>query len=266
MQNNTISDLFVYPIKSSTGLNISAATVLETGFEFDRYFGVLNAQDEMLTARENSKLLTIVTKIKGDKLTLVHPEKKSLEINFKSIVDKATEITLFKKSTFGKLINNQTDNWFSEILEEPCRLVKIDAENLRKVNSETIQNGINFSDCFPIHIVTTASINDLNTKLETPITDNRFRPNIIISGTTPYEEENWKSISIGTCEFEVIMPTERCSLITIDPTTLEKSRQQEPLRTLAKNRKNNKKVTFGVYLIPKNSGTIYKTDKVSVTL
>ena len=35
----------------------------------------------------------------------------------------------------------------------------------------------------------------------------RFRPNLVISGVPPYDEESWSSVTIGNCEFQV-----RCSV------------------------------------------------------
>ena len=266
MENIIISDLFIYPIKSTTGIAINSSNIINTGFEFDRIFGVVNNLNEILTARENSKLLQISCSIKEGELTLLHPQKKPLEINLKKAISTyATEINLFKKNTMGKLIESEEAiTWISDILEEPCKLITIDNKNLRKVNYKALGSNISFNDSYPIHLTTTASMRDINNKLETKIIDNRYRPNIVISGTKPYEEENWKSITIGNCLFKVITPTERCTLITINPITLIKDKKQEPLRTLAKNRDNNKKVNFGIYLIPIKTGNIKKGDPICI--
>lgn len=264
MKNISISDLFIYPIKSSKGININSTTILKTGFEFDRHFAVINAQNKIITARENTNLLSVISGVYHQKLTLSHPEHETITINLTEAINTAIEVIIFKNYTVGKLIHNEANKWFSNVLKEPCQLIKIDNTKLRTIKDDTNENKIAFTDAFPIHIVTTASINDLNTKLESPINDNRFRPNIILSGTKAYEEEDWKTVFIGNCEFDVIIPTERCSLITINPLSLEKDIQQEPLRTLAKNKKSSKKVKFGIYLIPKNNGTIYKTDTVKI--
>lgn len=175
----------------------------------------------------------------------------------------SSEIVIFKKNALGKLLLNESiNNWLSQVISQDCKLILIDRNNLRKIKNT--DHKITFTDAYPIHLVNTASINDLNNKLKTPIIDNRFRPNIIISGPKSYEEENWKSVIIGNCEFDVIKPTERCSLITIDPFSMKKSEHQEPLRTLAKIKNKNEKVSFGIYLIPKNTGIISKTDVIQV--
>lgn len=265
MEDIVISDLLIYPIKSTKGISLNSTKVFFSGFDLDRNFGVVNSNNEMLTARENPKLLSISTNYNKGIFTFLHPGKKSINMDFNNTKNTPIGVTLFGKPTLGKDLNNQNiTTWLSDVLEEPCKLIKIDTDNLRKAEVPTNDHPIYFSDCFPIHLITIASIEDLNNKLETKITDNRYRPNIIISGTKPYEEENWKSIIIGNCEFEVIAPAERCSLITINPSSLEIDKKQEPLRTLAKNRRGSKKVNFGVYLIPKNTGIIKKGDPIII--
>jgi len=264
MENITISNLFTYPIKSSKEISLESVKILETGFEFDRHFALINVANNIITARENPKLLQIKSTIHNGRLTLTNSEQESLEIDLQENKHAPFKVTLFFKKTFGKLVNSKTDQWFSNALQEPCKLIRIDNKKLRAIENSNLNTKIAFTDAYPIHIITTASINELNSKLETPINDNRYRPNIIISGTKAFEEESWKKVIIGNCEFEVILPTERCSLITINPTTLEKNKQQEPLRTLAKNKRGAKKVNFGIYLVPKNTGTIKKTDLIKI--
>lgn len=58
---------------------------------------------------------------------------------------------------------------------------------------------ITFSDSCQVHLVNTASLEDLNEKLQKQVNIDRFRPNIVIAGKQAYEEEKWKRIQIGEC-------------------------------------------------------------------
>lgn len=46
-------------------------------------------------------------------------------------------------------------------------------------------------------LLTEASLDDLNKRLENPISSLQFRPNIVVSGTEPFDEDNWEWIKIG---------------------------------------------------------------------
>jgi uncharacterized protein YcbX len=77
----------------------------------------------------------------------------------------------------------------------------------------------------------------------------RFRPNIVVHGTQPWEEDTWKRIKIGGSEFRVWQRCGRCSMTTIDRETLE--RGPEPLATLSTFReRSNGQRNFGMHMIP----------------
>jgi len=46
-----IEDLYIYPIKSTKGQKFSEVIINDIGFENDRYFGIANSKNEILTAR-----------------------------------------------------------------------------------------------------------------------------------------------------------------------------------------------------------------------
>lgn len=74
----------------------------------------------------------------------------------------------------------------------------------------------------------------------------RFRPNIIISNTQPFEEDSWKAIKIGTGPNSTILHISkgcpRCKQSCTDQLTGE--RGEEPLETLAEFRAKGEDVYF----------------------
>ena len=81
----------------------------------------------------------------------------------------------------------------------------------------------------------------------------RFRPNLVVINTEPFEEDFWKFIRIGDCELQVVKPCSRCVLTTVYPET-GKFSGKEPLRTLATFRKENGKVLFRQNLLATKMG------------
>jgi uncharacterized protein YcbX len=76
---------------------------------------------------------------------------------------------------------------------------------------------------------------------------NRFRPNLVVSGTLPFAEDDWGRISVGESVFRAVKPCARCTITTVDQATAE--RGPEPLRTLASFRTQGNHVMFGQNLI-----------------
>ncbi len=115
---------------------------------------------------------------------------------------------------------------------------------------------VSFADGYPYLLIGQASLDDLNQRL--PIDSQsiemlRFRPNIIVSGSLPYEEDSWHHFQIGDLNFYGVKPCARCVLTTIDPATGQKGK--EPLRTLATYRQWKHKILFGQNVLPDSATT-----------
>ena len=81
MKAMKISNLFIYPLKSSQGINLKNVTITNTGFDLDRHYAVVNSENNIITARENPKLLQIHVKLIANKLVLSHSTNHSIEIS-----------------------------------------------------------------------------------------------------------------------------------------------------------------------------------------
>lgn len=268
MKELEIKRLNIYPIKSCGGTKIGSVTVQKNGFKFDRFFAVINSKNQILTAREKPKLLNISSGISNDKLIISTYGTTPITIDLNKTLTDKIDVKIFRDYANAKIVGQQADDWLSHTLQEKCRLVSINSELLRKMKSK--YNGkeddfISFSDVAPIHLISEESLKDLNSKLERPVTIDNFRSNIVVAGSPAYEEDNWSSIKIGNCEFEVSLGTSRCILTTIDPITTKFDSETEPLKTLSKYRKVGKDINFGIYLKPKKMGVINLTDKIKIT-
>jgi uncharacterized protein YcbX len=77
-----------------------------------------------------------------------------------------------------------------------------------------------------------------------------------VSGADAFAEDGWQRVRIGEVTFIVEKPCERCVFTTVDPATGERSADQEPLRTLAKFRKQAGGVIFCMNLRAENEGEL----------
>jgi uncharacterized protein YcbX len=147
--------------------------------------------------------------------------------------------------------------WFSDWLGMPVRLVHFADGYLRRVSEPYAVNDddhTGFSDGYPILLTSEEGLQDLNSRLESPIPMNRFRPNLVVRGCEPFAEDTWNRIRIGNVELAVVKPCARCEVTTINKETLERSK--EPLKTLGRYRKQKLGAIFGQNVIPVNEGRI----------
>jgi len=102
-----------------------------------------------------------------------------------------------------------------------------------------------YSDGFPILLASQASLDDLNDKLKVSVPMNRFRPNIVVDGAGPFEEDYIAQLSRPGLRLKPVKLCTRCPITTTDQDTAMVG--VEPLLTLASYRNNghNDAITFG---------------------
>jgi uncharacterized protein YcbX len=161
---------------------------------------------------------------------------------------------------------SSASDWLSKYFGISCRLAFMDQRAHRGVAAEYGRQGdvVSFADAMPLLLATDVSLADLNRRLKEPLCMSRFRPNVVLDGDVPWEEDGWKQLQIGEVEFEATHRCARCVVTTIDQTTGEKSSDNEPLKTLATFRRDSEGVYFGQNLVPRGSGTIRVGDDVTV--
>jgi uncharacterized protein YcbX len=78
---------------------------------------------------------------------------------------------------------------------------------------------------------------------------NRFRPNIVLSGLDPYDEDHVDTLTVDGIVMKIVKPCARCQITTTDQDTGHVG--VEPLRMLGGYRMNARVggVTFGVNAI-----------------
>ncbi len=253
----TLSNLTYYPIKACRGSDVQASNVERMGLEHDRRMMVVTPDGKFLTQREYPRLALITPALKNEAVTLSAPNFDSIKFGIKK--SGATYPVNIWKSSGVQAVDQgeESAQWLSDWLGTSVRLVHIVDGFMRKVSSEYAVNTddhTGFADGYPILIISEASLQDLNSKLDSPLPMNRFRPNIVVKGCEPFAEDSWKRVKIGGVEMALVKPCARCEVTTTDQVTLE--RKKEPLKTLGGYRKHKLGAIFGMNVIPLNEGRL----------
>ncbi|MDO6711766.1 YcbX family protein [Aliiglaciecola sp. 2_MG-2023] len=264
MPQLTLSQINIYPIKSCAGISLSSSKVEQMGLESDRRFVLTQTNGTFITARTDSTLCLVQTEVTATGLRLNAPGMPELIIKYAEFSEKYQTVKVWEDDINGQYCDPIYDHWFSQFLGKPCKLVFFGEQSKRRVKNSDSE--VSFADGYPFLVISQQSLNDLNSRLATPVTMSQFRPNLVIDNCAPFEEDNWKKIRIGEVEFEIMKSCSRCIFTTVDPITGEKNPQLEPLSTLQKYRKDKKgDVLFGQNLIALNSGNLSLNDEVVVT-
>lgn len=263
MNTARISQLSVYPIKSCTGLHLNHALVEEHGLAFDRRFVVATPEGKFLTARTHPRLNQIHCALVQDGLHLRAPDMPPLDVEYQHFSARYTQVQVWSSTIDAQHCSSDYDQWFSDYLGVDCQLLFFGKHSERKVKRRDSQ--VAFADGYPLLLISQASLDDLNQRASDHIRMSQFRPNIVVKGTEPFAEDNWKRIRIGEVEFEITKPCSRCVFTTLDPETGQYNELNEPLRTLANYRKGaDGELYFGQNMVALNKGKISLYDPIEV--
>jgi hypothetical protein len=246
------------------GIRLEEADVEERGFRFDRRWMLVDKEGMFVTQRVYPKLALLGVKL-GEKHLIVF-DKLDLSTRIEVLFELATGpemlVTIWDDQVLAKVVHQDLNEWFSVFLGFEVRLVVLPESSQRKVDPRYAVKGesVSFADGMPYLIIGQESLYDLNSRLEQPVPMDRFRPNVVFSGGTPFQEDTLRKIKIGDLDFQIVKPCARCILTTVNQETGEKGK--EPLKTLSSYRTLNGKVYFGQNMLALNFGKIRVGDLI----
>ena len=259
-----VSGIFVYPVKSCAGIEMDHSTVGPTGFRFDRRWMVVGRDGNFLSQRTHPKMALVKVQIVHDQMLLSAPNFNGISVPIEREPAPTTRATVWKDECAVLDEGREIAAWFSEVLGVGARLVRLADDDARPLGTPTAQPGdrVSFADAYPFLLLSEASLEGLNRRMSLPISMDRFRPNIVVSGCGAHAEDRWRHVRIGEVDFRVAKPCSRCVVTTTNQQTGELGR--EPLRTLATYRLEDGEVLFGQNLIHGGRGVVAKGDDVVV--
>lgn len=243
-----ISSLHVYPVKSCAGISLQQSLLTETGLEHDRRWMLVKPDGYFLTQRELPAMALIQPSIKGQGIELTAPDMPVLRVQGTGN-STTREVAIWRDVCLAFDEGDEAAEWFSTFLQQPVRLVRFNDERVRHSNHDWTGEhdaANHFSDGFPVLVISSASLADLNSRLETKLPMNRFRPNIVIDGVDAYIEDATEELKGEDSSLRLVKPCTRCKITTTNQAT-GKVEGDEPLLALAKYRRSLalKGVLFG---------------------
>ena len=260
-----LSRIFVYPIKSAKGIEVSETFIETSGPSTDRRWMLVDQNGAFLSQRKLPRMVLMDPHFDGENLVIEAPGMSPLIISPWSGEGECISVTIWRDRLTLPHPNQSYSHWFSEFLGHPCRLVHLPESVKRRVEPpfDDPKWRVSLADGYPLLLVTQASLDLLNQRLSPPVEIERFRPNLVISGAVPHEEDTWDHVQIGSVELVVAKPCARCSTVLVDPCTGRLG--LEPLKTLAEYRRMPRGVMFAQNALVINPGRLHINTQVNVT-
>lgn len=297
-----IKEIWIHPVKSLKGLQVDQVQIDEFGFKYDRKYMVAQPkkkdpqQYEFVTQREIPLFTLIETSIDYDNLTLTlyYPKTDSrLTIGLgieEEVLEKNCAVipTMIwgqspKSYDLCGLYPEIRTFWKQVFASEPDRNLTIVAPCTRRIvdprrggpGEETLdrvpQSG--YQDYFPGNLITTASLNDLAEKVDektngsVKIVQRNFRPNLLIETSNPYEEDDWKIITINNSHtWYVACRNIRCQVTTVNLEKGQFEQSHEPYKVMQSFRRVDPGAKylpcFGMNMVQKETGYVIRVGDI----
>lgn len=220
-----LAALYVHPVKSCAGIAVDEALLIETGLEFDRAWMVVDADGEQLTQREEPRMALVKPTLRHQDLVLRAPGMLAMHLALDR-VEQPTRARVWGDEVKAYDMGDLPAQWFSDLLGRRLRLVRFDPEQQRLADRKwtgEIAAEAAFADAFPLLVAGRASLDDFNRHLPQPVGMERFRPNLVLEGLQPWDEDSIDTVTLATDDGPVVIrlvkPCTRCPIPDIDPAT-----------------------------------------------
>lgn len=256
-----VARLFVYPVKSCSGVDLREARVAATGLALDRTWMVVDAQGVFLTQRQWPRMALVHPKLEASGVMLNAPDMPPLRLPTDAAC-RRTRVQVWKDELDAWDAGDAAGQWFSDFLgQSGLRVARFDPQ-VRRLSSLQWTGGIEavnqFVDGYPFLVTSEASLAGLNRRLQAgghaPVGIERLRPSLVLADVEANDEDHLGELRIATREGAVVLkaakPCVRCPIPNIDPQTAISS--PEVSATLARYRDDARvdgAVTFGRYAI-----------------
>lgn len=222
-----VQTMHVHPVKSCAGIAVDEVLLVETGFEFDRAWMLVDAAGDFVTQRQLPRMALIRPTLKTYEMVLRAPGMLALHVALDT-VEKPARASLWGETVAAYDMGDLSARWFSDFLGRDVRLVRFDPEQKRLSDRRwtgPLQAENALQDGFPLLVVSSASLDELNRRLtragEAAVTSARFRPNLVLDGLDAHGEDALDEIVFATDDgpirLKLVKPCVRCPIPDVDP-------------------------------------------------
>lgn len=271
--HSRIAQLFVYPVKSCAGVEVSEALLTEAGLDLDRAWMVVDANGSFVTQREMPRLALVQPQFKrgGTELLLRAPGMLALHLRVDG-VEEPVRARVWDDEVAAYDMGDVAAQWFTDYLSlsdqglptaqaPKYRLVRFDPAQ-RRLSSLKWTGGIEapnqFSDGFPLLLLGQVSLDEFNLRLQAAghaaVEMARFRPNMVLDGLPAHDEDRLDVLRIdtgaGMAALKPVKPCPRCPIPNIDPATAQSTPVVgDMLQSYRQDARLDGAVTFGMNVI-----------------
>ena len=226
----TLSHLILYPIKSCAAMPVEEAIATISGLSaqgvHDREWMLVTTEGQFLTQREFPRMAVVVPRVEGDALVVTAPGMPALRLPLARLPGEGRRVQIWDDLVEADDCGDAAAAWFSQALDTPCRLVRFKPAQTRPTSEKWTGGAPSaalFADAYPLLLIGQAALDEINARMRAAgreaLPMDRFRPNLVVEGSDPFEEDYTASFQAGGILIAPVKPCARCPIPAIDQAT-----------------------------------------------
>lgn len=240
MTQVTVEQLFIYPVKSCAGIELTEAELTPEGLSWDRSWMIIMPNGKFVSQRQMPQMAKLRVDFSEQALILGY-EGEIFTVDLNPPVSDPITATIWKDECQVLDEGPAVGEWLTRVLDskQPLRLVCMQGDFVRPQSAPErfgADTHTQFADAAPYLLTNTASLDALNQQLNVEGKDKvdirHFRPNIVVSGLEPFAEQETKQLVHADYTLTLCDPSSRCIMTTVNPDTGVKHPDMVPFKTL----------------------------------
>lgn len=236
-----IDRLFLYPVKSLGGCEVSELPVGPRGAALDRCFMLVDDKRRMLTQRQLAAMCLLTAKPSEHEIVVEARDGRSFAIP-RDPPGEAVETVARVHGIDRPALAGwpEASLWFSEMFERKLHFVRAIDERSPFPR---------FTDRAPLLVVAKEAVDRLAAEVGVAVDPARFRPNVVVTGGDAAFVPAPQALTGSEGSLDWDQACTRCRIIDVDPRTA--ARQPKLLEHLSR-REGTETAVFGAYVVPTN--------------
>lgn len=198
----TLIRLFIHPVKSMRGIGLTHALADVSGLAFDRIFMITEPDGTFITARQFPQMVRFTPSPVHDGLHLTAPDGSSAYVRFADFATQDAPTEVWGTHFTARIAPDAINKWLSGFFSREVQLRWVGPQMTRRVKRHNTVP-LSFADGYPYLLANEASLRDLQQRCPASVKMEQFRPNLVVSGASAWEEDRWKVIRVGD-EVEIL--------------------------------------------------------------
>lgn len=217
-QNASVTELWIYPVKSLPGVAVPSLAFDPAGPVGDRRWMLVDEKGRFVSQRGTPGLALFRVELGEDGVRVTAPDGDAIRLPEGADAGSGRTVTIWKDTVPAWEVSTELSDWFAAKLDRGVRLVFTGTISPRRIPDTATDDSerVGFADGYPLLVCSQASLDRLNRDAGLALDSRRFRPNVVVAGLPADVELELGALRFERGRIDLLKTCARCNIPAID--------------------------------------------------